>query len=116
MANLLRIFAANLLPIFLIAGAGYLLGRNTTIDIRSFGRIVFYILGPALIFDLLTENTLPFSAVTRIVVLAVALVAMIGLLAWAIGWRINLDRTALAALALTAMFANTGNYGLPLLT
>ncbi len=116
MTELLRIFAANLLPIFLIAGAGYLLGRNAAIDVRSFGRIVFYVLSPALIFDLLIRNDLPLIAVSRTVLLAVSLVVIIGLIAWWAGLRMGMERPALAALVLTTMFANTGNYGLPLLT
>jgi predicted permease len=54
--ELLTTFADNLLPILLISGAGFLLGKLLTIDARSLGRIVFYIFNPLLVFDLLLKT------------------------------------------------------------
>jgi len=44
------IFANDLLPVFLIAGARCLVGWLTRLDTQPLGKVVFYMLGPALIF------------------------------------------------------------------
>ena len=55
---LLTTFANNLLPILLVSGAGFLLGKTLDIDSRSLGRVVFYVFSPILVFDLLVHTEL----------------------------------------------------------
>jgi predicted permease len=50
---LLATFANNLLPILLLSGAGFLLGKAVAIDSRALGRVVFYVFSPILVFNLL---------------------------------------------------------------
>jgi len=50
-SELLTTFANNLLPIFLVSGSGFLLGKFLTVDSRSLGRVVFYVFSPLLVFD-----------------------------------------------------------------
>jgi predicted permease len=45
-AELARTFANNLLPIILIGGGGYLLGKYLGVDPRPVGRLVFYFFSP----------------------------------------------------------------------
>ena len=53
--ELLTTFANNLLPIFLVSGSGFLLGKLLTVDSRSLGRVVFYVFSPLLVFDLMIK-------------------------------------------------------------
>ena len=55
---LLTTFANNLLPILLVSGAGFLLGKALDIDSRSLGRVVFYVFSPILVFNLLLHTEL----------------------------------------------------------
>ena len=55
---LFSIFVADLLPIFVIAGVGFLLGRYATVDVRTVSRITFHAFAPALVFNLLVTSTL----------------------------------------------------------
>jgi predicted permease len=114
LTNLLTLFANNILPIFLAAGAGYLISRYLQIDPRSVSRIAFYIFSPCLIFTILTTSQLNGSEVLITVGFTLASVLIIGLLAWVIGKSIHLERRLLVAVVLTAMFSNSGNYGLSL--
>ena len=41
---LVNTFANNILPIVLLGGAGFALGKSLHLDSRSLGRVVFYIL------------------------------------------------------------------------
>lgn len=114
MTNLLTLFANNILPIFLAAGAGYLISKYFHLDPRSISRIAFYIFSPCLIFTILTNTELNGDEVLLFVGFTVAAVLGTGLLAWAIGRSIRFERPLLVAIVLTAMFGNSGNYGLSL--
>ena len=56
--ELFTTFANNLLPIMLIAAAGYILGKTLTVDSRTIGRMVFYIFSPLLVFNLMVTSQL----------------------------------------------------------
>lgn len=109
-------FANNILPIILLSGAGFVLGKLLHIDPRSLGRVVFYVFSPVLIFDLLSQNQLKITEAAIVIVFTLSIIFMIGLLTFLIGSLLKLERTALVAILITTMFANTGNYGLPLVS
>lgn len=109
-------FANNILPILLLGGAGFFLGKLLHIDSRSLGRVVFYIFSPVLIFNLLLQNQLNLSEAIGVISLTLCTVAIMGLLTWLLGSFFRLDRPVLTSILITTMFANTGNYGLPLVS
>ncbi|MFC2064333.1 AEC family transporter [Chloroflexota bacterium] len=116
MKELLSIFANNLLPILLIAGAGYLLGKFLHVDPRPFGKIIFYVLIPVLVVDLLTRNQLSTDDILRTAGFTVLLLIITGAIAVFAGKLLKLKRPILLAVLLTTIFANVGNYGLPLIS
>ena len=109
-------FANNILPIILLSGAGFVLGKLLHIDPRSLGRVVFYVFSPVLIFDLLVENQLELTEAAVVIAFVVCYILLIGLLTFLLGSFFKLERPALVAILITTMFANTGNYGLPLVS
>ena len=109
-------FANNILPILLLGGAGFALGRLLPIDSRSLGRVVFYIFSPVLIFNLLMQNRLNLSEAVGVISLTLVTVAIMGLLTWLLGTLFKLERPVLTSILITTMFGNTGNYGLPLVS
>ena len=109
-------FANNILPIILLSGAGFALGKLLHIDPRSLGRVVFYVFSPVLIFDLLVQNQLNIAEAAIVVAFTLCILFSMGLLTLVIGSIFKLERTALVAILITTMFANTGNYGLPLVS
>jgi predicted permease len=113
-SELASTFANNILPILLIAGAGFALGKALHIDARSLGRVVFYVFSPVLIFNLLLQNHLKLNEAIGVIVLTICIIAVMGLLTYALGRFFKLDRPAMTSILITTMFANTGNYGLPL--
>lgn len=116
MAHLFAVFTNNLLPILLISGAGYTLGKTLHLDGRPFGRLIFYLLIPILVFRLLTENALPFERLAQMMGFAAATILGVGGLAYLIGRLLRLEPSLLTVLVLTTMLSNTGNYGLPLVS
>ncbi len=116
LTDLLATFANNLLPVLLLGAAGFLLGRAFSIDSRSLGRVVFYLFSPILVFNLLLHNNLPLGEMARTVGFCLAVFAAMSALALLVGRLARLDRPTMMAVLLTAAFANTGNYGLPLVS
>ena len=113
---LITTFANNLLPILLISGAGFLLGKTLEIDSRSLGRVVFYIFSPILVFNLLTHTELRSIEILTTMGYTFLLCFIIGLIAFLLGKLLRFERPVLMAIVLTSAFGNTGNYGLPLVS
>ena len=114
--DLFSVFINNLLPIILLAGAGFVLAKTLHVESRSLGRVVFYIFSPILIFDLLLNNKLNLREAGVVIAATVSIITIMGLITFALGSAFKLERHALVAILITTMFANTGNYGLPLVS
>lgn len=112
--ELFNTFANNLLPIMLIAAAGYILGKTLTVDSRTIGRMVFYIFSPLLVFNLMVTSQLNLKQALTTVGYTAAVITIMGTLAFVLGKLFKLQRAHLLAVVLTVAFGNTGNYGLPL--
>jgi len=67
------VFVNVLLPVFLIAGSGYLLARLTHIKSDGLVNVVFYILSPCLIFYSLYSQQVSESAIASLVIFVVSL-------------------------------------------
>ena len=113
---LLSTFANNILPIILLSSAGYALGKALHIEAQSVGRVVFYVFSPVLIFDLLLKNRLDLKDAAIVIAFSLSIILTLGALAYLLGKFMRFERPALIALVITTMFANTGNYGLPLVS
>jgi len=109
-------FANNILPIILLSAAGFALGKLLHIDSRSLGRVVFYVFSPVLIFDLLIQNQLEIREAAVVIAFAFAFILTMGVVTLILGRFLKLERPALISILITTMFANTGNYGLPLVS
>lgn len=112
MGALLSLFANNLLPVFLAAGAGFVLGKVVRIEAQALSRVAFYVFSPCLVFTLLTANELGNGEVLQMAAFAVAQMALVGLLAWGVAKGLRFERRLLVAVVLTALLPNAGNYGL----
>jgi predicted permease len=112
--ELFNTFANNLLPIMLIAAAGYILGKTLTVDPRTIGRIVFYIFSPLLVFNLMVTSQLNLEQALTTIGYTTGVIAIMGVVAFILGKAFRLERAHLLAVVLTVAFGNTGNYGLPL--
>jgi malate permease and related proteins len=109
---MLSLFVNVVLPVFIVAGLGYVIEKRLRLPIAPFNQLVLYVLMPALVFtsllaiDFRTEEPAKIALFT--VLLAVAMLAV----AAAIARLASLDRVTSSALMLTAALPNLGNYGL----
>jgi len=116
LSTLITTFANNILPIILLGSAGFVLGKVLQVEARGIGRIVFYVFSPVLIFDLLIKNQLKLSEAASLIGFTVSIILIVGLITYILGKLLKVERTALISILITSMFANTGNYGLPLVS
>ncbi|SDX60751.1 AEC family transporter [Halobellus clavatus] len=113
MVSLVSVFATAILPIVVVGGVGYLLGRFRTVDTDAINTLLIYVLVPALIFHSLTTTTLAQSTLARITVAILLFHVLAIAVAEAAGRLFGASKTALAAVVLVTAFPNTGNYGVP---
>lgn len=114
MNNLVELFANNILPIFILAGVGFLAGKYLQVTPRPLSQVTFYIFSPCLIFNLVTTGNLTGNEALRMVVFTTIIILGTGILAWILATLFRLQRRIMVAVILSVMFGNTGAYGLSL--
>ncbi len=113
MRLLLSILVSDILPVFAIAGAGFLLARFAAAEVKTIARVVFYALLPCFAFRMLVTAEPSGGNVGRLMLLAVAIMAAMGVAGYAAGKGLGLDSKSLRAFMMVVMYSNGGNYGLP---
>ena len=110
---LLSIFADDIVPIFAIAGIGFLLARHFDASVKTVSKLSFNALSPCLVFDQLVTSHITGSEFGRMALFCVLLTAAMGLAAWLAAIPLRLDRQTFSSFLLVVMFSNSGNYALP---
>ena len=113
MSLFLSILASDILPVFWIAGAGFLLARYAAADVKILARVVFYSLLPCLAFRLLVTSNATGPNVIRLMLLAALIMGSMAVIGYATAKALRLDGKLLRAFMMIVMFSNSGNYGLP---
>jgi predicted permease len=109
---LLPIFIETVLPVFLIAFAGYLLAWRMTIDGRSLGRLLFYLATPSLVFRSLYTTEVDLATMQQVAMVAVAVYVLGGIAGWLVGF--DQARRERMAIVMTSAISNNGNMGIPI--
>ena len=110
---MLSIFVNVVLPVFVVAGLGFLFEKRFRPPIAPFNQLALFILMPALIFQSLLPVDFTREEPLRITAFAFLLALVMLAIGYAIARLARLDRSATSAFLLTAAFPNLGNYGLP---
>lgn len=112
--SLLSILINIILPIVLVAGAGFILARTLGVDARPLSRTMLYFFTPALIFGSAYKTQLSAEYIT-IAAFALIISFLMVLLAWVLAKIMRYDRLTASGFSLGIVFVNAGNYGLPLI-
>src|SRR5215468_10853680 len=113
MSLVASIFASDILPIFVVAGVGFLLARRFRAEVKTLSTVAFNSLSPCLVFNQLVTAQVSGSQSLRVAAFCVLLTLGIGLIARIASVPLRLDRLTLSSFLLVAMFSNSGNYALP---
>jgi predicted permease len=112
--SLLAIFATAILPIVTIAATGFVLGHLRDVDAGPLNTVTVYVLAPALVFHSLATTDLGAETLLGIGLGVVCFTAVMTLLAETVGRSLDETEPLLGAFVLVSVFANTGNYGIPI--
>ena len=110
---MLGILIDAVLPVFIMAGIGVLVGKTLHLDPRPASRLALYVFSPILIFSSLYSAEIPFRDIRDIFLFLALWVPLMYAVCWAIAWQIKLKAPGRAAFLLGAIFMNAVNYGLP---
>jgi len=102
-------------PILLLVGLGYLLGRKFRLDLGTMTKINLYALVPALLFVRFTESGATGAEMWAIAGYWSLLIAVMWGLSEGFSVAFGLPRSGRPNVAVGAMFANTGNFGIPVM-
>ncbi|MBS1249784.1 MAG: hypothetical protein MAG431_01368 [Chloroflexi bacterium] len=114
MKDLLILFTNNLLPIFLVAGAGYAASKWLKVEPGAISKVVFYLFTPCLVFDLLAHTQLENGDIFKMFGYAALTMLGIGGATYLLGKVFIKKRKMLVAVILTSTLMNSGAFGLPL--
>jgi malate permease and related proteins len=110
---LFSILASDILPIFVIAGVGFVLARHFDASVRTVSRVSFNALSPCFVFNQLVTSHVGGFEAGRMVLFCLLLMAAMGVVAWLAALPLRLDRQTFSSFLLVVMFSNSGNYALP---
>jgi predicted permease len=108
----LTLFVNVVLPVFLVAGLGFIVEKRLHPPIAPFNQVVLYVLMPAFVFTSLLAIDFRSEEPIKITLFAFLLAIAMLAVAFVIARAARLDRPTSSALMLTAAFPNLGNYGL----
>jgi len=113
MTHLVTLFINNLLPIFLIAGVGYVLAMQERVDPHTMALVTFHAFSPCLVFHLIATSTLSTPDLARTGAFAAGVMLVPGAIAGLLAAALHLSRAKASALILVVTLSNVGNFGLP---
>jgi len=111
--SLLSIFVSAILPIVLIAGVGFTLGRTKDVEPGPLNTATVYVLAPALVLHSLLDTGLSGGTLLKLAAAVTAFTLGMAALAELSGRLLGVDDATLSALVLVSTFPNAGNYGIP---
>ncbi len=101
-------------PIIIVALLGYMTGRIFSLDARSLSKLTLYLFSPALTFASAYRSKIDAEFIS-IAIFAVLITVLMGMVTLVLIKIMHYDRLTASAFALSVLFVNAGNYGLPLI-
>ncbi len=114
LAALASILVNIIAPIVIVAFLGFVLGRALDLDPRALARLTLYLFSPALVFTSAYRSQLN-NEYVEIAAFALLITALMSAVTWLLVRVMRYDRLTGSAFALSVLFVNAGNYGLPLI-
>lgn len=113
--QLLGLFSTNLFPMFALIGIGFGVQKALSLDLNTLNRANIFIFVPGLLFDRILRASIPLNEALLVALIGgISIVAML-LLGRAVMQPFKSQRTYVPVAALSGAFANTGNFGIPLM-
>jgi len=114
MADLIQIFADNLLPILLIAAVGFFIKRRFNVDSRTVSVLLFNVFSPSLVFSQILKSKISGDEFIRIFAGTILFQLSVALIAYIAAKLQKTSPTERANLMIGSFCLNAGNFGLSL--
>lgn len=114
MSLFFTILLNNVIPLFLVMTIGFVVQRTRGLDIKTLSNINFYILSPAVVFNLLYSTDISLSLFGSVIGFFVLFMLMQYFLCAIVIKLLRLEGGMPAAMRNSVLFANSANYGLPI--
>jgi malate permease and related proteins len=108
------LFINIILPVFLIILSGYVLERRSGLDFRTLTHSSLYLFSPALVFSALMKQEIRLALALDLLLFMVLYTMLLLAIAVAVGRLLRFPADSRAALSLSTVMMNVGNFGLPL--
>lgn len=115
MGELLRIFADNIAPVFLVAAVGFIAGRKLHIEPQSMSRLVFNVFSPSLVFRSLATTGISLIELGQLVVVMGLIYLFMAGITYVVMQQQGRSKVERAGVMLSAVSPNNGNLGLPVI-
>lgn len=111
--ELIIILTDIILPIFIIMSVGYIIQKKLHLNIQTLARLNIYFLIPAFIFEKLYSTQFSLKIFLYVLVFFVIYVAILYMIGNFIGKAMKLEKGKRTTFTNSALFFNSGNYGVP---
>lgn len=108
------LFFQVILPVFMIAFAGFVFDRKSETDISSLANSALFLFAPCLVFSALLKQNVDSHVLGLLASFMVIYTSLLCLMAYAISRWLKFDGNTTRAFTLTTSMMNIGNFGLPL--
>src|SRR5688572_30389003 len=115
MEQLFSIFLNVLAPVFLLVLLGYLVGPMLALDSRTLSRFSYSVLTPAFTFDVLSNAKIEATLAVRMAIYIIIVQILCAAVGFSVARLLGRSAEMTAAYVLIAVFANVGNFGLPII-
>lgn len=115
MLELLQIFLNVITPVFAVVLLGYLAGPRLQLEARTLSRYAYYLLIPAFVFNVISTAEIEAQAAVQMLGYMAVVMTACALLGFLIAKLLRRSREVVAAFVVTAVWANVGNFGLPII-
>lgn len=113
--ELALIFVNVVTPVFALVVIGYAAGPWLGLDPRTLTRYSYYILIPALVFNVIAPARVEAALAGRMIVYILIVHLALAGVGWGVARALGRSEKMIAAYILIAVFGNVGNFGLPLI-
>lgn len=111
--NLGPIFRDVCLPIFLLMGLGWGMDRKFTLDLGSLVKLNIYLFVPAFLFVRVIQSPASGSLSVKVCLFTCCVIATMFVASQLVGWMTKESAAERKAMAMSTMFYNCGNFGIP---
>ncbi len=115
LAQLIEIFFNVITPVFGLVALGYIAQPRLNLQAQTLSRFAYYLLIPAFVFDVISTAVADTSLVIQMVGYILLVELACALLAFGVARALRRPPKMVGAYVLIVVFANVGNFGLPLI-